>query len=136
MGISKKGLFVALLLIGLAMVAAGYAMEQYYKANIADKNGDGVKDWKDIDINGDGRVDMRDIVLITSKVGQPTTADNWKSDINGDGFIDETDCNLAAQFFGQGLSVLNIYTNQGKVFLSGIVVTVLALIGIVATRKH
>jgi hypothetical protein len=133
---SRRGtlLFAVTLVIGLILIGAGCALEQYYKANIADKNGDGVKDWKDIDINGDGKVDMRDIYAIVLHTGQPTTADTDKYDINGDGFIDKTDAELAAQFFGEGLSVLNLYTNQGKVFTTGIILTILSVIGLVVTK--
>jgi hypothetical protein len=132
--LKRKSLFIALLLAGLAMMAVGYAMEQYYRANVADKNGDGVKDWRDVDINEDGKIDILDIFLIARDVGQPTTAENWKCDINEDGFIDKTDCELASQFYGMSLSVVNLYTNQGKVFVMGVVVAALSLVGIVASR--
>ena len=131
----RRSVFVALLLVGLAMMTVGYAMEQYYIANIADKNGDGVKDWKDADINGDGCVDYRDARILGQAFNQPTTEENWRCDLNGDGFIDGADLDLFRQFFGEGLNMLNPYTNQGKVFVSGVIVAVLASLGIVATRK-
>ena len=133
---TSKGsaLFAATFIIGLILIGAGFAIEQYYKANIADKNGDGVKDWKDCDVNNDGKIDMKDIATIAAHNGQPSTPDTDRYDINGDGFIDEMDVYLASQFFGSGLSILNLYTNQGKVFTTGLILTILSVIGL-AVRK-
>ncbi len=132
----RRKAFTLLLLLGLALMGIGYCLDEYYKANLADKNGDGVKDWKDVDINGDGRVDIRDITLIAKNYNKPVTDDyTWRCDLNGDGFIDDYDLQLAKQFFGEGLSILNIYTNQGKVFMAGLAITVLSLLGLILKRE-
>ena len=128
-------LFVITLVIGLILIGTGFALEQYYKANIADKNGDGVKDWKDCDVNGDGKVDIQDIAAIARLVGQPSTTETWRYDINEDMFIDEWDVTLVSQFFGSGLSIINLYTNQGKVFTTGLILAILSVIGIVVKRR-
>lgn len=133
---SKRTAFMVLFSVGILMVAVGYALEQYYKANIADKNRDGVKDWHDVDLNNDGRVDMQDIVLVSKYADGRSSYGLEQYDINEDGAIDRTDGELVAQFFGQSLSLININTNQGKTFITGLVVTVLSLIGIMATWKQ
>jgi len=123
-------IFAVMLLLGLVLMGAGYALQEYYRANIADKNSDGVKDWKDCDVNGDNKVDIYDIVSIAGHVGWPTTVETYRYDINGDGFIDKWDAELAAQFYGQHLSILNIYTNQGKAFTTGLILTILSAMGV------
>lgn len=138
MGLFRKAaypkFFLVTFVLGVLLIGIGFALEEYYKTSLADKNGDGVKDWRDVDINGDGCVDIRDVVLIAKNYNQPASVDP-RCDINEDGFIDEKDANLASQFFGQHLSILNLYTNQGKVFVTGLILSILSIIGMVA-RRH
>jgi len=126
-------LFLITLFLGLVLMGSGFALEQYYKANIADKNGDGVKDWKDCDVNNDGKIDLLDTVIISRNAEKPTTAETWRYDINEDGFIDRLDGELV---FAHRLSILNLYTNQGKVFITGVILTILSIIGMAVTKRR
>ena len=52
------------------------------------------------DVNGDGEIDVRDLVLVSNYLGQPTL-ENLLIDVNGDGTVTIADLVQVAQYLGQ-----------------------------------
>ena len=90
-------IFIITLFIGAGLIATSIMLDNYYKYHVADKNGDGLSNWEDVDVNGDGIVDYKDALMVASMEG-PTTASNWMCDINGDGVVDKYDIDLVLYF--------------------------------------
>lgn len=121
--------FIAIFAIGLIMAISAYALDNYYKSHMIDKNGDGVVNWKDADVNGDGKVDIHDIALVAGNTG-PDTPGNVRYDLNGDGVVDGMDAAICASYFGSySLSIFNLYSAQSKLFVTSLVIAVLGFLG-------
>ena len=122
-------------LMGLALTGMSYALDQYYRNNIADKNGDGQRDWKDADVNVDGYISIGDISLLSANRGKPVTSANWRCDLNNDNSIDDYDASILESYWGMSLSIYNPQSRQGSFFIVGLATTAIGAVGYTYTRK-
>ena len=108
--------------------------EEEQEVPFYDFNGDGIFDWRDLDINEDGQIDIYDVAQVSSRIGtQKGDEDYWdRCDFNQDGKIDEVDLYLIKAFYGYPLSMFNVLlsvsTQSGQLFMLGLALTILGVV--------
>lgn len=142
MALKKKQIIYAGLLlttIGIALLAYGYSQgigDASYMSLLIDKNGDGVIDWRDCDVNHDGVLDIFDSIVVGAAMntiqGQPLYND--ACDLNGDHAISIIDSNILRAYTQQfrlltlGFTeYFNTVTPQGDEMVIGLIALILGL---------
>ena len=127
---------LALLAFGFVLILCGVVLAFSHlqpTSSLYDFNGDGIVDWRDVDVNGDGTVDIYDVSLIASCINSTKGDEKYvtRYDLNQDGKIDQTDLNLIRPYYGFPLSIFEVLFNPteitGQLFIIGLALAVLGV---------
>ncbi len=131
------------LIIGVALTVYALMVAEALPHGLIDKNGDGVIDWHDADVNNDGKVNILDTMRISLLYGQTSSNDpNWavdsRCDLNGDNIIDTADYNICASFWGSALSWTNAFNPAliiGDYGLAGMTLIIVGSVTVIYEEK-
>lgn len=128
----QKTLVIAggiLILIGVALIAFDVATAVDYYAMLTDKNGDGVINWHDADVNRDGVLDVFDSIAIANAQGSHLGDSNYNinADLDSNNVINVVDGDIftaTAHKFGfltlAWTDYFNTTTSSGQMGIVGL----------------